>query len=1032
VDRILGQGGSAVVCLAQDLRHSRPVAIKVLRPEISMLIGRERFLDEIETVAKLQHPLILPLYDSGEADGLLYFVMPYVQGDSLRDRLEREKQLPVEDALAITRDVATALAFAHERGVVHRDIKPENVMLFGGSAVVADFGIARVLHVAGDSRKTDAGLALGTPLYMSPEQTAASGDIDARSDQYSLACVLYEMLGGTPPFTGVSPADVLAHHVHARPRPISELRSTVPPALTLAVSKALSKLPADRFRSITEFADAILAAPRGRAKADTSAARWRVWAAGVVLVIAAAAGVTALVKGGGPPLDPERYVVLPVSLASQPQDSGLDAAQIEQELYSAISRWDDVHFDGHTRTHDAWSRVRPDRASIEKGFATARALGAGLLLWTEADVLRDSVVVRGSLYNTAHRFPPVRDFEVHVPHYPKSPADVSLRLRRLVDHLVLGSDVVPDTGRLAEAGTQKLAAWREFGAGFEALGHWQLDSASRHFGEAATLDPDYALAHLWGAQVGAWADWPSRTWRASAFNAVLHQGRFTNFRDSIQANALLALADSQYPESCALYKRLVARDSTDAVAWFGLGDCLSRDRAVIPDRASPSGWRFRSGYQTALNDYRRALDLSPSLHLVAIGARAYGRITRMLPLDPSTFRTGHAELPDTGTFVAFAALDADTFAYVPRRTREGLLMGSKPTTHDDAVERGRSIVLNVDGRWVDAMPASAQAHAALGAGLESQGLLDASGGRSALAEFRTARRYAANDAEKVKMGVAVVRVLLKLGHPQDARVVADSVLAGPSGPDVAEDVAGIAMLLGRTDRAAALLASTANDSSFMTPGGAPMSLPRPLGESALRFFAYAAAGAPEDSVRSTRARVDSLLVRWVSRSRRDSVRHALMDDGEMFAFAALGITPAQDRRRGNYLLELQYLIGHGDSAEARRQLEAIEQRRASARRGGFFPIAAYHEALLWLAMRDPARAASSLDRCLEELPAGPTLLLDGVEHTSALVRAMALRSKLAARSGDVARARRWASWVSALWSDGDPRNQLIVDSLRRM
>src|SRR5689334_25189836 len=202
IERELGAGGMATVYLAEDLKHRRRVAIKVLRPELGAAVGAERFLREIETTANLRHPHILPLYDSGSAGGLLYYVMPLVEGESLRDRLAREKQLPIDDALRIAREVADALSYAHARGVIHRDIKPENILLEGGHAVVADFGIARAVSTAGADRLTETGMAIGTPMYMSPEQAAGDPDLDGRSDLYSLGCVLYEMLGVQAPFTG--------------------------------------------------------------------------------------------------------------------------------------------------------------------------------------------------------------------------------------------------------------------------------------------------------------------------------------------------------------------------------------------------------------------------------------------------------------------------------------------------------------------------------------------------------------------------------------------------------------------------------------------------------------------------------------------------------------------------------------------------------------------------------------------------------------------------------------------------------------
>jgi serine/threonine-protein kinase len=257
IERELGRGGMATVFLAHDVRHDRKVALKVLRPELAAVIGGERFLREIRTTANLQHPHILPLHDSGEADGFLYYVMPYVEGESLRDWLNRELQLPIEDALRIATQVAAALAYAHKHGVIHRDIKPENILLTSGAAVVADFGIARALTEAGAGRLTETGLSLGTPQYMSPEQATADRELDGRSDIYALGCVLYEMLAGEPPYTGPTAQSIIAKVLTESPRRIRTTRATVPGHIDAAITKAMAKLPADRFRTADEFANAL-------------------------------------------------------------------------------------------------------------------------------------------------------------------------------------------------------------------------------------------------------------------------------------------------------------------------------------------------------------------------------------------------------------------------------------------------------------------------------------------------------------------------------------------------------------------------------------------------------------------------------------------------------------------------------------------------------------------------------------------------------------------------------------------------------
>ena len=258
IERELGEGGMATVYLADDLKHERKVALKVLKPELAALVGAERFLAEIKTTANLQHPHILALFDSGEADGVVFYVMPYIEGESLRDKLDREKQLGVKDAVAITQKVADALDYAHERGVVHRDIKPGNILLSErGEPLVADFGIALAVAHAGAGRITETGLSLGTPHYMSPEQATGDRDVDPRSDVFALGCVLYEMLAGQPPFAAPTAQAVLVQILTTDAPSITTARRTVPTNVAAALAQALEKLPADRFTSAAEFVAAL-------------------------------------------------------------------------------------------------------------------------------------------------------------------------------------------------------------------------------------------------------------------------------------------------------------------------------------------------------------------------------------------------------------------------------------------------------------------------------------------------------------------------------------------------------------------------------------------------------------------------------------------------------------------------------------------------------------------------------------------------------------------------------------------------------
>ena len=271
----LGQGGMAVVYLAHDVRHDRPVAVKVIRPELSAVIGADRFLQEIRLTAHLQHPHILPLYDSGTAGGLLYYVMPYVSGVTLRGRLEQERQLPVDETVTMVRALALALDYAHRQGVVHRDIKPENILLQDGQPLLADFGIALALTAAAGDRLTQTGLSLGTPHYMSPEQAAGQRSLDGRTDIYALGCVAYEMLVGDPPHTGPTAQAVIAAVITDEPRPVSALRRSVPPGVAAAIHRCLQKIPADRFATGAQLADALAhpgAAPAPRVPSRSRAA----------------------------------------------------------------------------------------------------------------------------------------------------------------------------------------------------------------------------------------------------------------------------------------------------------------------------------------------------------------------------------------------------------------------------------------------------------------------------------------------------------------------------------------------------------------------------------------------------------------------------------------------------------------------------------------------------------------------------------------------------------------------------------------
>ena len=323
IERELGVGGMATVYLAEDLKHERRVALKVLKPELAAVLGADRFVVEIKTTASLQHPHILPLFDSGTADGFLYYVMPYIEGETLRDKLNRETQLGIDEAVGITREVADALDYAHRHGVIHRDIKPENILLHDGRPMVADFGIALALSAAAGGRMTETGLSLGTPHYMSPEQATAEKDLTNRSDIYSLGCVLYEMLTGNPPHVGASAQQIIMKIVTEDAPLVTSVRKSVPPNVSSAVAKAVERLPADRFETASDFARALAdpqfrwdagAAPggaRGAGPAPRVVNDWRVWIGACVLT-ALAVGVGRWTVRSGESADLVGRLAIPV------------------------------------------------------------------------------------------------------------------------------------------------------------------------------------------------------------------------------------------------------------------------------------------------------------------------------------------------------------------------------------------------------------------------------------------------------------------------------------------------------------------------------------------------------------------------------------------------------------------------------------------------------------------------------------------------------------------------------------------------
>jgi serine/threonine-protein kinase len=621
LERELGRGGTATVYLATDARHRRRVAVKILRPDVAAALGRERFLREIDIAARLSHPHILPLHDSGESDGLVFYVMPYVEGETLRERIRREGPLPLDDALRITREVADALAYAHRSGVVHRDIKPGNILLHAGHAVVADFGIARAISAAtGETTReeiTSHGMIIGTPAYLSPEQ-ATHGAVDARTDIYALGCVLHEMLSGEAPFIARSPQAVVAAHLHQRPTPLRVLRSTVPAEVEAAVLVALEKRPADRFPDAPAFVAALGGESRPAVTRRT-ARRRRLLLGGGALAVAAGAAIWGWTRDATV-LDPNRVLVLPMAGPGPDSAGQRDAATLaliaSLNSTSSIVGLDGAKIAAAGPLAPARARrlARTQRAAFLVDASLLRADSLRLLLNVED--LRD-----GSLVHYVVGFAPGIDaWAIGV--------RAALELLPTVLHTTRPAELPSLTGRSP-------AAMAEYFLGEGAYRRAAFTEALAHFRRAVEVDSTFALAALRGAQAANWLHQQAET-QALIGVALAYEGVLPpRFRELTRG--LDDFVHGRADSAVARFRRAAALDPTAAEPWMWLGETYHH---LLP-RASPLD-------TLAEASYRKVHDLDSTFapvlyHLIELAARRGDRVETRRLLD--AYRAGNPD-PD--------------------------------------------------------------------------------------------------------------------------------------------------------------------------------------------------------------------------------------------------------------------------------------------------------------------------------------------------------------------------------------------------
>ena len=574
----------ATVFLATDLRHKRSVALKVLHPELAQTLGPGRFQREIETAARLQHPHILSVHDSGETAGHLWFTMPFIEGESLRDRLNREKQLPVEDALRLTREAAEALDYAHRHGVIHRDIKPENILLSEGHALVADFGIARAVS-AGDDRLTETGLSVGTPTYMSPEQAVGDRHLDARTDVYSLGTVLYEMLAGEPPFTGATAQTVIAKRLGGEVPRVRVVRPTVPERAEQALTRALALVPADRFASAADFARA-LAAPAARAGSDTTttarAAAVRPVRRSLALGVVAALGLILAVGAGllwsrsRDPGDagtggPRRLAVLPFENLGNAEDEYF-ADGVTDEVRGKLAGLPGLQVIA-SNSASQYKKTTKSAHQIGQELGVQYLL-VGKVRWDKAAGGQNRVRVSPELVQVATASTKWQEpFDAALTDVFQVQADIAGRVAQALG-VALGAS---DRERLAGRPTADQAAYdvylrgNELASGFDQVLIVELRQAIGFYQRAVALDSTFALA---------WAQL-SRSHSFAYYNGTLDPGHARGAQDA--AERALALAPGLAETHLALgdYYNFVRKDWTRALAEYGAGRKLAPNNADL-------------------------------------------------------------------------------------------------------------------------------------------------------------------------------------------------------------------------------------------------------------------------------------------------------------------------------------------------------------------------------------------------------------------------------------------------------------------
>ncbi|MBA3646056.1 MAG: serine/threonine protein kinase [Gemmatimonadaceae bacterium] len=1017
IERELGHGATAVVYLAHDNKQNREIALKVLSKDLAHALGPERFLREIQVTARLHHPHILPIFDSGEWDGMLYYVMPFVRGESLREKIDRESQLPIEECVRITCEVADALSHAHAQDIVHRDVKPENIMLSDGHALLADFGIARSLGVHTGERLTSSGLIVGTSAYMSPEQAAGEENIDARSDVYSLACVLYEMIAGVQAFTGPTTQSVIAQRFKHTPRPVSTYRPQVPEYIDDVLANALTISPADRYKSVRKFSSDLARSDETIRDRRRSPLRRTIYgrqkafgfgAAAIVLVSAAA--VIANPPGHwsspftrGAALDSTKYVVIPFGAGGQVSSRDFEAAT---GIHRALAKWSGITLADPATITDA-VRAQPEM-KIDDALDLARKQGAGKLIRVNAslDATLYSVdtrtvitdVSRSDLKDDATAFPTAVTALLSLPGAPKS----------------------------AESGagrTTSVTAWRAYGNAHAALARWDLAGARDKFKMAVASDPSFTAARVWSATVAEWiaprAD--SGSWQDDAIRSSIAVASLAP-RDADLALGLGAMARGDYVHACESYRRVVLADSLDFAGWYGLGECQARDKSVLRSRVSARGRVFRSSSRAALDAYSHAFRLEPRAYDLA----SLQELQRLFPIAANRLRSGYSTEPPRSIFVAYPSIDHDTLAFLLFPFAE-LSTHTPPATRNQAIAANLNTLLAFVANWVRSAPKSAKGYEAYAEILEARGEIGESHTAlpSASAAVARAIQLSADSVQRMRLAATEFRLRVKRGELPRAQLLADSLLGAvkSNNTDIEEELAGVAALSGR------LHISESYVGAFL--GSFGTTVPPKVREAANVLLAHALLGDCGPAFKNALANFDRSLQSYVAETDRERVRMSMSSRAMGMSApctnnaSVLAITGGSDR-----WIKMEQAAARGEFARVRAMFDTLAIKRRSLLPTDLSPDFTYQEAWVRSAIGDTAGAIKQLDLTLGALPSIPAATLRDPGGAAGLVRAMMLRADLAQKTGDHSIASRYASAVAILWTSADSELQPQVARMK--